>query len=191
VQILPEGKRRPEGATDVADALHKWFPGGGLQRQREVFQVAAAEPLDLAQLGTAVLQVPVASPASNGSLGAVSDGGIAVYRHRLSETNSYVKVRSVNIGIVHVEIAMATPSACRHQRRPRRASRPLSTLLLPSSAQFLADTQQHRLTRARLHRAQACTASCLLSQRAVLAKTCSSSSCHDELMGVREMPSWV
>ena len=92
-QILPEGRRRPEGATDVADALHKWFPGGGLQRQREVFQVAAAEPLELPQLGSAVIQTPAAGAAINGSRSAISDGGIAVYRHRLSEANSYVKVR--------------------------------------------------------------------------------------------------
>ena len=108
-QVLPEGKRRPEGATDVAEALSKWFPGGSVQRQREVFQVAAAEPLDLTQLGGEVLEVPAASPPRSDGHGAIQDGSTAVYRHRLSEANSYVKVRLLDGVIKH----MATGSARR------------------------------------------------------------------------------
>ena len=90
--MLPANRRRPEGATDVAEALNKWFPAGSLQRSPEVFRAAAAEPLDVGQLGSPLYKTNAVSSTSNCSTVNGHAGGIAVYRHRLSEANSYINV---------------------------------------------------------------------------------------------------
>jgi len=91
-QVLPATRRRPEGATDVAEALGNWFPADSLWRDREAFQTAAAQPLDLEQLGSPFYETDALSSASHRSNGGGDATGLAVYRHRLSEANSYVIV---------------------------------------------------------------------------------------------------
>lgn len=79
VEMRPQLRRPPPGATDVLAALAPWFPQG-LAPSREKFD-SPARPLDVAQLGP-----PLCVQRLKGG-----SGSVAIYRHRLATANQYVR----------------------------------------------------------------------------------------------------